>query len=314
METLPLFLDVNGKRCLLVGDGENSDRKRRLLERAGAIVDASGDSFSEEQLSDVVLVVAASSDNLLNIRVSQAAKQRNIPVNVVDRPEQCTFIFPSIVERGPITIAVSSGGSVPVLTRLLRARIESLLPDSLGEFARQVAVFRRVVSARLPDMQQRLRFWDGLLQRQIIGADSNLEFTSYQSEFEKTLENFVAGKASSLVSIVGAGPGDVDLLTFKALRVMQACDVLIFDEGVGSEIVGLARRDARQLKVNSRDNVASILLEHARQSAHIVYLKMGDPLSHRNLPLVLAQLQAAGVVFDVVPGIIDQAGAEFYAV
>ena len=225
MQTLPVFLDVKGKHCLLVGEGEVALRKRRLLDKAGASVFAVSDHFTEEHLDGAVLVVAASVDDVLNERVSRAAQLRNIPVNVVDRPALCTFIFPSIVERGPITVAISSGGAVPVLTRLLRARIETLLPASLGNFAQRVSAFRKQVSLRLPDMQQRLRFWDQLLQRELIGADGDMEALCGDTGLEQQLDNFVAGATGGFVSIVGAGPGDADLLTFKALRCLQGCDV-----------------------------------------------------------------------------------------
>ena len=313
MQTLPVFLDIKGKPCLLVGDGELALRKRRLLDKAGAIVIQVADQFTEESLSGVMLVIAASSDNALNQRVSISAISRNILVNVVDQPDLCTFIFPSIVERGPITVAVSSGGNAPVLTRLLRARIETLLPASLGNFAQRVGAFRKQVSLRLPEMQQRLRFWDQLLQRQLIGANSDLQSLMDESAFEKQLDNFIANAASSQVSVVGAGTGDPDLLTFKALRCLQGCDVVICDENVSADIVNLARRDARQIILQKHEDIFSLLQTEVLNGAYVVYLKMGDPLSYRDTPLLLARLQAANVQYDIVPGIIDQAGASIYA-
>ena len=313
MQTLPVFLDVKGKPCLLVGDGELALRKRRLLDKAGAVVVTVSRQFTEENLDGMVLVVAASHDNVLNQRVSIAAKSRNIPVNVVDQPDLCTFIFPSIVERGPITVAVSSGGAVPVLTRLLRARIETLLPTSLGDFAQRVSVFRQQVSTRLPDMPQRLRFWDQLLQRQFIGADGDLQALTDENVFEKRLDNFIANTASGQVSVVGAGTGDPDLLTFKALRCLQGCDVVVFDENVSPEIVNLARRDAHQVILQAHEDVFVLLQAEVLNGAYVVYLKTGDPLSYRDMPLLLARLQAANLQYDIVPGIIDQAGASMYA-
>lgn len=313
MQALPVFLDVRGKSCLLVGDGELALRKRRLLDKAGAVVIAVSDGFTEESLNGVLLVVAASLDNVLNQRVSVAAKIRNIPVNVVDQPDLCTFIFPSIVERGAITVAVSSGGAAPVLTRLLRARIETLLSASLGDFAQRVGIFRKQVSMRLPEMQQRLRFWDQLLQRQLIGADGDLQMLIDESAFEKRLDDFIADTVSGQVSIVGAGTGDPDLLTFKALRCLQGCDVVICDENVSADIVNLARRDARQIIVQKQEDVFSLLQAEALNGGYVVYLKMGDPLSYRDMPLLLARLQAANIQCDIVPGIIDQAGASMYA-
>lgn len=314
MQTLPVFLDVKNKPCLLVGDGELALRKRRLLDKAGAVVIQVSGQFAEENLNNVVLVVAASLDNTLNERVSLAAQQRNIPVNVVDQPALCTFIFPSIVERGSITVAVSSGGQVPVLTRLLRARIETLLPVSLGEFAQRVGMFRKQVSIRLPDMQQRLRFWDQLLQRQLIGADGDLQTLMDDHAFEQRLDNFIANAIGGQVSVVGAGTGDVDLLTFKALRCLQGCDVLMFDQDVSRNIVDLARRDARQILLEGHEDVLSLLKNEVDRGAYVVLLKSGDPLSHRGLPLLLARLQGEYMQYDIVPGIIDQqVGADIYA-
>lgn len=314
MKTLPVFLDVKNKPCLLVGGGELALRKRRLLDKAGAVVIQVSDQFAEENLNNVVLVVAASHDNSLNERVSLAAQHHNIPVNVVDQPALCTFIFPSIVERGSITVAVSSGGQVPVLTRLLRARIETLLPASLGEFAQRVAMFRKQVSTRVPDMQQRLRFWDQLLQRQLIGADGDLQTLMDGHAFEQRLDNFIANTIGGQVSVVGAGTGDVDLLTFKALRCLQGCDVLIFDQDVSRNIVDLARRDARQILLDGHEDVLVVLKNEVDRGAYVVLLKSGDPLSHRDLPLLLARLQGENMQYDIVPGIIDQlAGADIYA-
>lgn len=312
MQALPVFLDIKGKPCLLVGDGEVALRKRRLLDSAGAVVAVSND-FTEDNLAGVALVVAASADNALNERISHAARLLNIPVNVVDQPALCTFIFPAIVERGPITVAVSSGGVLPVLARLLRARIENLLPGSLGEFAQKAGKFRQQINARLPDMQQRLRFWDHLLQRQLIGADGNLESLA-AAGFTQHLDNFIADAAAGFVSVVGAGPGDPDLLTFKALRCLQGCDVVFFDQDVSPVIIGLARRDARQSALCDQDDIAALIMAEASRGAHVVYLKAGDPLSHRDIPLLLVQLHAASIQYDIVPGIIDQAGASIYAV
>lgn len=314
MQTLPVFLDVKGKTCLLVGDGELALRKRRLLDKAGAVVITASENFTEDSLANIVLVIAASANNALNQRVSIAARSRNIPVNVVDQPDLCTFIFPSIIERGAITVAVSSGGAVPVLTRLLRARIETLLPASLGDFAQRVGMFRKQVSMRLPDMPQRLRFWDQLLQRQLIGADSHLQTLMDENAFEQQLDNFIANTNSGQVSIVGAGTGDPDLLTFKALRCLQGCDVVLFDNHVGTDIINLARRDARQVSLQEHQDVVALIKVEVNAGAYVVYLKAGDPLSYRDMPSLLTHLQASNIPYDVVPGIIDQAGASVYAI
>jgi uroporphyrin-III C-methyltransferase/precorrin-2 dehydrogenase/sirohydrochlorin ferrochelatase len=315
MQTLPVFLDVKGRRCLLVGDGDSAQRKRFLLERAGAdIVSVPESAFDESLLQDAALVIVASDDEALAASISASAKSKNIPINVVDKPALCTFIFPAIVERGAVTVAVSSNGTAPVLTRLLRARIEALLPSSLGELAQQVGSFRQQVSQKISDAKQRLRFWDGLLQRYLISANSDV-LSQKTIDFDRQLEQFVcAGKVRGRVAIVGSGTGDPDLLTFKTLRVLQACDGVLLDAGVNPDIAQLARRDAQQYTVQSHDDVFSLLRDAVKNTQYLVYLVPGDPLSLRDMSALLMRLQAENISFEVVPGVIDQAGVDFHAV
>jgi uroporphyrin-III C-methyltransferase/precorrin-2 dehydrogenase/sirohydrochlorin ferrochelatase len=303
MKTLPVFLDVYNKTCLVVGEGDVASRKSRLLINAGAVIRSAATRFSLADLDDVTLVIAASDDHSLNQHVSEAAQARNIPVNVVDKPDLCTFIFPSIVERGDITVAVSSGGAVPVLTRLLRARLETLLPPSLAEFAAQAGSWRTRIKQTLPDMQQRLRFWDHLLQEQMIGADGDIQAKFSEVGMQKTLENFAAERTSGCIFVVGAGPGDPDLLTFKALRCLQACDLVVFDQQVDPRIIDLARRDAHRIRLDNRQKVADMLQSHALLQRHVVYLLAGDPGSYRELPALLMSVAALGVPVHCVPGV-----------
>lgn len=315
MQTLPVFLDVRGRRCLLVGDGDSAQRKRFLLERADAdIINVLESAFDESLLQDTALIIVASDDAVLAARISVIAKSKNIPINVVDKPALCTFIFPAIVERGAVTVAVSSNGTAPVLTRLLRARIEALLPSSLGELAQQVGGFRQKVSQKISDAKQRLRFWDGLLQRYLIGANSE-KLAQTQLDFEKQLDQFVRGNGElGRVAIVGSGTGDPDLLTFKALRVLQACDCVIADAAVSQNICRLARRDAQQHTVQRLEEVFSVLSEGVRNNQYLAYLVSGDPLSLRDMSALLMHLQTANIPFEIVPGVIDQAGVDFHAV
>lgn len=315
MQTLPVFLDVKGRRCLLVGNGDSAQRKRFLLERAGAdIVSVSESAFDESLLQDAALVIVASDDAVLAASISASAKSKNIPINVVDKPALCTFIFPAIVERGAVTVAVSSNGTAPVLTRLLRARIEALLPSSLGELAQQVGSFRQKVSQKISDAKQRLRFWDGLLQRYLISTSSG-ELSQQAADFDEQLEQFLRnGEVRGRVAIVGSGTGDPDLLTFKALRVLQACDSVLFDADVNHSITQLARRDAQQYTIESHDDVFSLLYDGVKNKRYLVYLVPGDPLSLRDMSALLMRLQAENISFEVVPGVIDQSGVDFHAV
>jgi uroporphyrin-III C-methyltransferase/precorrin-2 dehydrogenase/sirohydrochlorin ferrochelatase len=315
MNFLPVFMDVRGKPCLLVGEGDTAERKMRLLIKAGAHVRRAGESFTVEDLDGVALVIAASSDDALNQRVSHLAQAVSIPVNVVDKPDLCTFIFPAIIERGDITVAVSSGGTVPVLTRLLRARIETFLPASLGDFSALAGSFRQQIKQKIPDMQLRLRFWDGLLQSQMIGADGDLAAHLSESKMIKKLTDFSRESHAGCIFIVGAGPGDPDLLTFKALRCLQACDAVIFDtQTIDIRIVDLARRDALRIEIHSSLDAYATLKSLAEKNQAIVYLKAGDPLSYRDMPQLLARLQADNISAALIPGIIDQSAMqEFFA-
>lgn len=315
MQTLPVFLNVKNRQCLLVGEGDSAQRKRLLLECAGAdVVSVATHAFDESLLQQVALVIVASDDMVLAEHIFSIAKTKNIPVNVVDKPALCTFIFPAIVERGAITVAVSSNGVAPVLTRLLRARIEALLPSSLGELAQQVGNFRQHVAVQVTDAKQRLRFWDSVLQRYLIGAGSR--DVPYKTEnFSEQLEQFVRGNAAlGHVAIVGSGMGDPDSLTFKALRVLQACDSVIADPLVSHDICCLARRDAQQHALRSGDDVFSLLCDGVKKQQHLVYLVPGDPLALRDMSALLMRLQAENIPYDIVPGVIDQAGVNFNAV
>ncbi len=302
MKSLPVFLDVHQKTCLLVGEGEVAERKRRLLLKAGALVRHLPTGFVEADLDGVMLVVAASSDDALNALVSSFAQARNVPVNVVDRPALCTFIFPAIVERGDITVAVSSGGVAPVLTRLLRARLETFLPGTLTDFVARVAALRVEIKQRIPDARLRLRFWDRLLQDQLIGAAGNLEEIFSETKLQQVIHGFSSTSTQGSLAVVGAGPGDPDLLTFKALRCLQACDVLVFDERVDARIVSLARRDALQICVQHAASVADLLVKHA-QAENVVYLLAGDPGSYRDLSAVMMAVAAEEIPVQCVPAV-----------
>lgn len=314
MQTLPVFLNIQGKRCLLVGSGEVAARKRRLLEKAQAhIVAITESQFLEACLDGVMLVVAASADEALNQRVFQAAQARQIPVNVVDTPALCTFIFPSIVERGVITVAVTSNGHAPVLARLLRARIEALLPASLGDLALQVSTLRKQVFTKITDAKQRMRFWNHSLQRYLVDAGGD-DCAQLSESIAEQLHYFEQHQyAQGRVAVVGSGTGDPDLLTFKALRYLQSCDCVVSAAGVNTVISQLARRDAYQINLQTSDDVFTVLRDGVQRGESIVYLVPGDPLSLREMSGLLMRLQAVNIAFEVVPGVIDQNGAQFDA-
>lgn len=316
MQTLPIFLDVQGKRCLLVGESEVAQRKRRLLVSAGAVVDVvAADLFTDTCLDGVSLVVSACEQSAVNERVSTAAKARFLPVNVVDRPELCTFIFPSVIDRNPIVIAVSSNGVAPVLARLLRARLEALLPATLGEFAQRIAVLRSRVASRLPDMRQRLRFWDHLLQPYLLGTSNALSALPEESELLAHLESFAAHPVvHGHVAILGDGTGEPDLLSFRALRYLQACDRLVVMAGVNDAVVSLSRRDAERQDVTKADDIMAILQAGIANKEKVVFLVTGDPMAWSEMSTWLMHLQAQAISYEVVPSVMDMTGGGFHGI
>ena len=340
MDFLPLFHNLKNAPVLVIGGGEVALRKARLLADAGAVprvvtrealdevsalVARQGGElhlrdYREEDLDGVCLVVAATDDEPLNALVSRQAKARGIPVNVVDAPELCSVIFPAIVDRSPLMVAVSSGGDAPVLARLIRARIETWIPAAYGQLAGLAKKFRSRVKAALPDVQQRRVFWEEAFQGQI--AESL--FAGKSAEAERLLEAKLAGssvKALGEVYLVGAGPGDPDLLTFRALRLMQQADVVLYDRLVAPAIIELCRRDAERIYVGKQRNEHALpqeqinrrLVELAKEGKRVLRLKGGDPFIFGRGGEEIEELAAEGIPFQVVPGITAASGCSAYA-
>jgi uroporphyrin-III C-methyltransferase/precorrin-2 dehydrogenase/sirohydrochlorin ferrochelatase len=340
MDFLPLFHNLKNAPVLVIGGGEVALRKARLLVDAGAIprvvtrealdevsalVARQGGElhlrdYREEDLDGVCLVVAATDDEPLNALVSRQAKARGIPVNVVDAPELCSVIFPAIVDRSPLMVAVSSGGDAPVLARLIRARIETWIPAAYGQLAGLAKKFRSRVKAALPDVQQRRVFWEEAFQGQI--AESL--FAGKSAEAERLLEAKLAGssvKALGEVYLVGAGPGDPDLLTFRALRLMQQADVVLYDRLVAPAIIELCRRDAERIYVGKQraehalpqEQINRRLVELAKEGKRVLRLKGGDPFIFGRGGEEIEELAAEGIPFQVVPGITAASGCSAYA-
>ncbi|GLU41255.1 siroheme synthase CysG [Pseudomonas sp. NBRC 100443] len=340
MDALPLFHVLRGRRALLVGGGEVALRKARLLDSAGAVlrvvapqvhselrelVEQGGGEllerrYAEADLGDCVLVIAATDDEPLNAQVSRDAHARGVPVNVVDAPALCSVIFPAIVDRSPLLLAVSSGGDAPVLARLLRARLETWIPAAYGQLAGLASRFREAVKQRLPDLQQRRQFWEEVFQ----GPVAERMLAGQPAEAERLLadklENGQA-EARGEVYLVGAGPGDPDLLTFRALRLMQQADVVLYDRLVAPAILELCRRDADRLYVGKRradhavpqDEINRKLVELAKQGKRVLRLKGGDPFIFGRGGEEIDELAANGIPFQVVPGITAASGCAAYA-
>jgi uroporphyrin-III C-methyltransferase/precorrin-2 dehydrogenase/sirohydrochlorin ferrochelatase len=340
MDYLPIFLDIRGQPCLVVGGGEVAARKCTLLLRAGARVtviapalSAAFDAdltaariehraaiFRDEDLDGHAVAIAATSDDTVNRAVAAAARARRIPVNVVDQPALCSFILPSIIERAPLVVAVSSGGASPVLARLLRARLESLIPAGYGRLAALAGAFRDRVKARFKP-QERRRFWERVLQ----GPIAELMFSGRDAEARKALqaalEDTRLAFSGGEVSLVGAGPGDPDLLTFRALRLMQQADVVVYDRLVSRPILDLVRLEAERIYAGKerakhalpQEDINHLLVRLAREGKRVVRLKGGDPFIFGRGGEEIDTLAAEGIPFQVVPGITAAAGCASYA-
>lgn len=341
MEFLPLHFDLKGRRCLVVGDQDIATRKADLLRRAGAelllntlkpcdslrelsldrAVRLVDEPFHEDLLNDVELVVAASDDPVLNRRVSEAARKRHLPVNVVEQPDLSTFIFPSIIDRSPIIVSVSSGAQIPVLTRLLRSRLESLIPHAYGRLASVAAEFRERVREQLPHQNQRRRFWESVLEGKIADLVLGGREDKARQEIEAVLAESEHFTQLGEVYLVGAGPGDPDLLTFKALRLMRQADVVLYDRLVAPEILDLVRRDAERINVGKersrhtlpQEDINQLLVSLAKQGKRVLRLKGGDPFIFGRGGEEIERLSEAGIPFQVVPGISAANGCAAYA-
>lgn len=342
MKYLPLFVDLHERACLLVGGGEIARRKLDLLIRAGATVEIvapelapATEALAREHALTVIrrpflpgdvsgryLVVAATDDPAVNRQVFQAGEAARTLVNSVDHPALSNTIFPAIVDRSPVMVAVSTGGSSPTLARLVRSWIEARLPARLGALASFIGARRNETGARLADVATRQRFW----QRVITGSVAE---AVYRGDEETAAAGFEAllGEAGSAVtpagqvSLVGAGPGDPELLTLKALRLLQEADVVLYDNLVNRAILDYARRDADKVYVGKRrsfhgirqEGINALLVEHARAGRNVVRLKGGDPFIFGRGGEEVETLAQHGLDCLVVPGITAAMGAASYA-
>ncbi|EPK9866726.1 MULTISPECIES: siroheme synthase CysG [Serratia] len=343
MDYLPIFADLKQRPVLVVGGGDVAARKVSLLQRVGAeirIVAQSlspeleqqrqqgrvlwlGKTFDPQQLDDVFLAIAATDDNALNAAVFAEADKRRVLANVVDDQPRCSFIFPSIIDRSPLVVAVSSSGQAPVLARLLREKLEALLPASLGLMAQVAGRWRGQVKQRLASIGERRRFWENTFGGRFATLVANGQTAQAERQLEQDLHRFATGEegAQGEIALVGAGPGDVGLLTLRGLQVMQQADVVLYDHLVSGEILDLVRRDAERICVGKRAGAHSViqeetnrlLVELAQQGKRVVRLKGGDPFIFGRGGEELQVAAAAGIPFQVVPGVTAAAGATAYA-
>jgi uroporphyrin-III C-methyltransferase/precorrin-2 dehydrogenase/sirohydrochlorin ferrochelatase len=337
MDYLPIFADVRNKLCLVVGGGGVGKRKAGVLLEAGAKVrvvapqiepalaelkgvNAIVARFDAQHLEDITLVIAATNDRSVNRQVSELARARNIPVNVVDDPELCSFIMPAIMDRSPLMVAFSSGGASPVLTRLMRGRLETMIPQNYSLLAGFAEHFRELVKQRVTNPAKRRIFWENVLE----GVIAEKVLSGDESSAETMLLKMLASEDNILrgeVYLVGAGPGDPDLLTFRALRLMQKADVVVYDNLVSKPIVDMTRRDAERIYVGKKrddhtlrqEEINELLVRLAKKGQRVLRLKGGDPFIFGRGGEEIETLAAEGIPFQVVPGITAASGVSAYA-
>ncbi len=342
MHHFPIFLRLAGQPVLVVGGGEIAARKVELLLRAEAAVTLVSpglcqalsrragageikhllEEFQPEHLDGMRLAIAATNRHSVNAWVAHQAETRNIPVNVVDDRELSRFIMPAIVDRSPVIIAVSSGGDAPVLTRRLREKFETLLPESLGTLARLAGELRATVKRRLTDPAARRRFWESFFDGPLAADIMSGRATELHGLVGQALSRAaLSEKSIGEVSLVGAGPGDPGLLTLRGLRALQNADVILHDRLVSNDVLEMARRDAERIYVGKRAGEAALTQEQindtmialAQAGKRVCRLKGGDPFVFGRGGEELEALARNGIPFEVVPGITAAIGCAAYA-
>ena len=342
MEQLPVFLNLRGVPCLVVGAGRVGAGKAEVLAAAGArvrvvapeigeraaelasdgLVEIQARSFEEADLDGLRLVIAATDDRALNRRVVELAQARGVLANSASEAMFGDFSMPAIVDRSPVLAAVSTGGASPSLARYIRARLETLIPQSFGRLAELARVSRAAVNARLPRISDRRVFWDRVFEGPIAEMAFAGRIDDARAALEAALEAESGDSApTGEVYLVGAGPGDPDLLTFRAMRLMQLADVVVYDRLVSPGVLGLVRRDAEKIYAGKRraehalrqPDINRLLVRLALEGARVLRLKGGDPFIFGRGGEEIDTLAAERIPFQVVPGITAASGCAAYA-
>jgi uroporphyrin-III C-methyltransferase/precorrin-2 dehydrogenase/sirohydrochlorin ferrochelatase len=344
MEHLPIFLDINGKRTLIVGGGVIAARKADLLLRAGSevtiVAPELGDelillkethafnhkagSLTAEDLNGCVVAFGTAEDDRLNDELCELAAIAGILVNVSDKTESCDFIMPAIVDRTPLLVAISSGGTSPLLVRMLKARFETTIPAAYGRLAEFAGSYRDRIKELIPNLTRRRRFWEAM----VSGPVAEHLFSNQLEQAELLMgsqlkEAAVAGDKPPVgeVYLVGTGPGDPDLLTFRALRLMQQADVVLYDRLIGEGILNLVRRDAERIYVGKlpenhsvpQEEIGKMLIRLAQEGKRVLRLKGGDPFVFGRGGEEIEALSENGIAFQVIPGVTAAVGCASYA-
>jgi len=344
MDQLPVFFNIKDRRVVVVGGGIAAARKAEAALEAGARVTAFADALCGEfdmlkaeeyfsfvqrepvgvDLEECALLYSASEDVEINRRAQALARAARVPCNVVDMPALCDFTMPSIVDRSPVVIAISTAGTSPILGRMIKARLETLLPATYGQIASFVGRYRKKVSDTIKDFRQRRQFWERILDGPVVDLVLSGQDAEAIAQFNAQLEAAARGaeyRQKGEVYLVGAGPGDPDLLTFKALRLMQRADVVLYDRLIGRGILNLVRRDAERIYVGklpqehtmSQREISQLMLGLAQEGKRVLRLKGGDPFIFGRGGEEIEVLAEAGIPFQVVPGITAASGCAAYA-
>lgn len=340
MDIFPISLKLQQQPCLIVGGGHIAYRKAVLLQKAGAVIDVQSPEIVPELLAvvesskgqytsacfDVAmslcryrLVIAATDDKEVNRKVFEACEAENVLVNSVDDPPHCRFMVPAIVDRSPLVVSIATNGASPVLARQIRTQLEATIPHGMGKLAAFSGKWRNAVKAKISHPDQRRIFWEDLYASPLKEQVYNDNLAEADRLIESALIEWKQPKGE--VYLVGAGPGDPELLTLKALRLMQQADVIIYDRLVSEPIMDLCRRDAEKIYVGKarsnhavpQDNINALLVKYANEGKRVCRLKGGDPFIFGRGGEEIQELFAAGVSFQVVPGITAASGCSAYA-
>ena len=343
MKQLPIFLDVKNSSCLVAGAGPVAARKANMLISAGASIQVVAPQCSDQMqqlldnnkityvqreyqsgdLAGIKLVVAATNNNSINLGIADDAKSLNLLCNVADEPEAGNFILPSVVDRDPLYVAISSGGASPILSRILKNRLDAFIPKNYGALASLAGRYREQIKARFKTIGERKRFWDNALGGNIAELVLAGDEASARKLIEAQLTNtqIPAAKTTGEVYLVGAGPGNPDLLTFRALRLMQQADVVLHDRLIASAILEMCNPNAEKIYVGKRRSAHSMqqgsinqtLIDHALRGKRVLRLKGGDPFIFGRGGEEIESLAAQNIPFQVVPGITAASGCASYA-
>ncbi len=340
MRHLPLFAQLQNRPCLIVGGGVVAERRARLLREAGAHVTLRAPRFTtaleqmaadrevslerqgfvDTDLSPFWLVIAATDDPAVNAEIATAAERARRFCNVVDDAERSSFIMPAIVDRDPVTIAISSGGESPVVARHVKGIVESLVPTRLGSLAELAGRWRQRVRAALPDADQRRHFWQSL----VTGPAAEHSFAGRDDEAERVLEEALAAAPQRPVGeawLVGAGPGNPDLITLRGRQLLASADVVLYDRLGAPDLLRYARRDAEFIAVGktphrpsiTQEEINRLLVQHVAAGKRVCRLKGGDPMVFGRAGEELEALVEAGLPFQIVPGVSAIEGCAAYA-